>query len=683
MKDKEMLQVKRSSMTAGIVLAVMFFCGTASADYRFDDLGGASGISFQWMVLNTAGQTFGGSHSEPIDIRGRLVLDTNADLEVLSGSSTTPLTNRELSAMFWVVAMETGPGRFTMNFGSDEILNNDDVPDPSTPDIGLGTTVYEYSSGTPFTSLYSSYKLSGGQSTGNKDYFTPLWNRYEMSVSKTSGSSSTYDTVRQVINFHLNPNTLPSQTINRPIIIANVAKGTAEDAPLELRMTLRENSSAGNIVSFHHDRWSVNSPLSTGSDQWVFVPVDSFSSITTSPKYYFLTTEVANHTSIRYAAQDSYTNNAVYPVEWRFDLPRYQGTTDIRRRFNLDTMSHMAPGLVSVYNRSFNINEQNKRPLRVYAVDDDKRNGIFDLVVNHNVIYGEQLGTKYERRGTSSLNFYEVTAYRPRPYSMDFYKKIAERTRSSSEEVSVPSNLSFGAGSITHEDISMPAKAIRYFTVNQTIPGNYRKSAGADAVLPLHITMNIPVTEIQDRDWYNDMLNEWHTTGNIQNLFRENFDICLMVQTDGKNNPWNMSEELERLRVYEDQVKVFLDEDRGATTQDNTQGVITVSFIVYLMDGTRDNKRPELSVVTDGTASDEHSYIVLRDGTADDKWNMTFFIAPAGDYVNNTYVVKVDSGDNAAGGAGDAGSADSSGCSAGTIGVSGFAVLLYFVRRGR
>ena len=152
--------------------------------------------------------------------------------------------------------------------------------------------------------------------------------------------------------------------------------------------------------------------------------------------------------------------------------------------------------------------------------------------------------------------------------------------------------------------------------------------------MPLHITINIPVTQINDRDWWNDMLTEWRNSGSIEEMFADKFEIYLLTETNGTANPWNLSQELIDKGIYSDQIKVFFDEERGRITQDNDRGLITVSFIVMLMNGTRDGVRPELSIVSDDSVTQEKDYIVIRDGNDDNKWNMTFFIAPSGYVVN-------------------------------------------------
>ena len=146
-------------------------------------------------------------------------------------------------------------------------------------------------------------------------------------------------------------------------------------------------------------------------------------------------------------------------------------------------------------------------------------------------------------------------------------------------------------------------------------------------MLPLHITINIPVTLIGDNVWWDEMLKVWRNTGRIEDMFANKYDLYLRA---GDDNVWNLTQELRDKGYYNELVKVFLDEDRGRLTQDNYSGLLTISFIVMLMDGTRDGVRPELSIVPDNSVSQQNNYIIIRDGNPDNRWNMTFFVAPSG-----------------------------------------------------
>ena len=149
-----------------------------------------------------------------------------------------------------------------------------------------------------------------------------------------------------------------------------------------------------------------------------------------------------------------------------------------------------------------------------------------------------------------------------------------------------------------------------------------------------------------------------------------------MTETNSKNNPWDLSEHLWEKGQYEKQIHVFYNPDMGKSTNDNDSGVITVSFIAMMMDGTRDGVRPELSVVEDHTIDSDNEYIIIRDSNKDNYWKMTFIVAPADLYVN--------SGSASTGSSGSSNSKSGGGCevlSAGFALVS--AALFVFLRRRR
>ena len=611
--------MKRFSIAAGvlIILAVLS-CSNANADYQFDDLQGPSGISYQWMILNNAANTFGASHEYAIDVSGDIITTGDAILNVLNGDSVNEITDRSLHT-FYIVAVD-GHAEFDMNFRSPAMRF-----DVATPNLALTTITNE--NDVPYIDTKTPIDVPTGD-------YDPLWRNYRFVIDRNRDTGR-YDTVAQYFYFQQNPAVSPSQGIPRPMVIANVSPYTAQEEPLELRMTLRDSSNNdGNITAYDRDTWYMNDNKTTGGLQWVFVPVDNLNTDNTRINYY-LTTEVVNHTSYRYAAYDgqSSVNTWVYPSMWRFDLPRIQGATDIEHEFQLAPASHIAPGLVSVYRRAYNVNETNKRPLRLFPVDDVYGTGLYDLRLNHRIIYGKRLGETYKYPASEGrFNLFEITAYQPRPNDgMNFYNNIA-RITGSTKTVS-PATSNFTSSSVSRTRNSIPNEAIQYFTVNHSIPGQLRSST-VEGILPLHITINIPVTLIDDRDWWNDMLTEWRNSGNVGEMFADKFEIYLLTETDGKANPWNLSQELMKKGVYSDQIKVFFDEERGRITQDNDRGLITVSFIVMLMNGTRDGVRPELSIVADDSVTQEKDYIVIRDGNDDNKWNMTFFIAPSGYVVN-------------------------------------------------
>ena len=171
------------------------------------------------------------------------------------------------------------------------------------------------------------------------------------------------------------------------------------------------------------------------------------------------------------------------------------------------------------------------------------------------------------------------------------------------------------------------------------------------------------------------MLEVWRNTGRIEDMFANKYELYLRA---GEDNIWNLTQELKKLGYYNELVKVFLDEERGRLTQDNYSGLITVSFIVMLMDGTRDGLRPELSVIPDNSVSQQNNYIVVRDGTLDNRWNMTFFVAPAG-WQDNPISVNTDTNTES----GTQGVGGGSGGGTCSLGFAGLLTMALFLFRGK
>ena len=277
------------------------------------------------------------------------------------------------------------------------------------------------------------------------------------------------------------------------------------------------------------------------------------------------------------------------------------------------------------------------------------------MSLNHRIIFGKRLGETYRYPAQEGrFNLVEVTAFQPRLASTTFYDDVA-RVTNGSGTVSVPTAQLFSASSIKRDVIA--DDVLQYFTVDQNIPSGVR-SSNSEGMLPLHITFNIPVTLINDNAWWNEMLKVWRNTGRIEDMFANKYDLYLRA---GESNVWNLTQELKDKGFYNELVKVFLDEDRGRLTQDNYSGLLTISFIVMLMDGTRDGKRPELSIVPDNSIAQQNNYIVVRDGTQDNRWNMTFFGAPSGWQDNPNY-------NN---GNGNSGNTETEGLSSGSSGGGG------------
>ena len=634
-----------------ISLAVTFvFTGVCLAGYEFDDLKG-NAFTAQWVAINQIGGTFGGNYDEAVQISTDIITDNDdfSTVNVLNGRSDDDIDDRELHVLFLLIA--DGKAQFYLDLKAEE----------KSFDIATPTPYLSTRGATTYTNAF----LPLGQPDG----MDATWRRFAYTLSRTN--PETYDTVVQEILFMQNP-AAPSQSVPRPLVISNVANNelTAAEVPLIVRMTLRDGSSkSSNIVASDTVEWDMTGDKEVGGNELVFVPIDDESLLTDNRKInLYLTTEVINHTSVRYAATtyDSY-GDFEYPSYWKFDLARDQGTTYVDREFQLARKAHIAPGLVTVFKRKYDVNEENKRPLMLYPIDDVSV-GTRSLRLNHKIIFGKRLGDTYkEKSSNGNFNLIEVTAFQPRPAGDEFYDNVKSVTNAKGA-VNIPTSSTFGASSISRSE-QMESTVLQHFTLSQVIPANLRTNDD-EGILPVHITFNIPVTNIEDRDWLNQIIMLNNSGNRLEDAFFEKYQISLLTETDSKANPWNLSQELQKLNQYNKQIHVYYNPDTGSSTRDNEKGVITVSFIAMLMDGTRDGVRPQLSVVADHSITSDNDYIVIRDGNKDDRWKMTFFIAPAGYNDNPATTSNVSAGTS---------STSSSGRGCGTVRPEIFAGILLLV----
>ena len=591
---------------------MFLFTGACLAGYEFDDLKG-NAFTAQWMAINQIGGTFGGNFNEAIQVSTDIITDYDdfSTVNILNGRSDEEIDDRELHVLFLVIA--EGQAQFYIDMQTEEKSFDISTPVPYLSTRGALT--------------YRNAFLPEGQPE-DKD---SSWQRFSLTIDRTN--RDTYDTVVQEILFSQSPNSY-SQSVPRPLIISNVSNNelTAEAVPLLIRLILKDGAGRNaNIVACDAIEWDMTGDKDVTGNKLVFVPINDESLLTDTRKInFYLTTEVVNHTSVRYAATpyDSY-GDFVYPDHWKFDLARSQGTTYVDRTFQLARKAHIAPGLVTVFKRKYNVNEENKIPLRLYPVNDSAAIGTQTLRLNHKIVFGKILGDVVK----DSSGLFEVTAFQLRSAGDTFFDEL-KRVTNAKGSVNIPNISTFGASSVKRNE-TMPETVLQHLTIDHVIPANLRVN-NDEGMLPVHIRFNIPVSKINDRTWLNTLIDAQNNGMDIEDIFFEKYQISLLTETNSQANPWNLSQELLYKNQYNKQINVFYDPEKGSSTQDNDKGVITVSFITMLMDGTRDGVRPELSVVEDHSITSDNDYIIIRDGTKDDRWKMTFLIAPTGYYDNPT-----------------------------------------------
>ncbi|GHS98716.1 hypothetical protein AGMMS50276_21030 [Synergistales bacterium] len=594
---------------------MLFTQGRAEAWYRFDDVFGPSGVGAQWMVVTTTNDSGGASTLVRMDTEADLINAPGSAYLTNGGFGPGPL--REAIYTLFLVLPE-GRGILDVNFDYVSSVIPTGAISPMQ-DVNVDAPYYNGSV------VYNVVKTAQG-------FAPPFDYLYELNFAKAGGISG-YQSARGNFIFHQNDKDVPSQTLQVPFIIANVHDGMAQDnrdAWLRINSTMRDNtgtggggSGNGNIVARDKFRWGVQidydpsvegygNEIPDSFKDWVFVPLTVLPIDSNAPINYTIQTDVTNYSGIRYALQryDGYTWHPMTPIRWGFDIPR---VADVPQSIQLDPLSHIPPGLVTTYNQRFNVVTGVKETMHMYPVDPGL--GFRNMIISHRSIFGLNFGS-VAAPGTSVVPAsYIVNGFKflPAQIEVDFLKDVGKIM--SVSDVKQPSLFSM-AGSVAYQYVA--SDAVNSFKLSTTIPGNL--TGNTTGLLPIHVTMNLPKSnQIVSLVW-DKLLDEARSSedGNIREIFSNYFSV-FMRSEDGYNLDlidWlkNRSGDTDAFRKT---VKVFLDEQRN---------VITVHFIALMMDG---GSAPVVRIVNDSTITPtENTYIIIRDGSKNNRWDMTFFTAP-------------------------------------------------------
>ena len=576
------MKVSSLNIWGTIVLAGILLGGApGEARYRFDDLYGPSGEEAQWMVVTGNLDTGGAPTTFPMNTTANFVNAPDSVL-LLNGG----IQSEDIHTLFLVLPETQGTMRVNFNWTPPYLPSN-----AYTQDVLVDHASYQV------------VKTPLSPSSGPEKSF----------LLEFLKSSATHESVRGNFIFHQNPNSTPSQTLQIPFIIANVYNGTAEGKPLLFRSTIRDtaaDSGGGNIVAYDRFDWNVVDDKTVGTDNdWVFVPIPQLP-IDTNTVNYRLSTEVVNYTAIRYAIQryDGYAWAPLYPTRWAFDIP---AVGDIPANIDLDELSHIPPGLVTTYNQNFNVVSGVREAMHLYPVD--PASGFRNLTIAHRSIFGLTLGTA---KDSANPNTYVVTGFQLLSAGSNFLNKVGSAMSVSNVKMPGTADGSI-SGAVNYAYIG--GDVIASFGVETGVPAQMTGKNGT-GLLPLHITFNLPRTNQLVNPQWDSLLQEWRNSGNIHSLFSSAFGLYLR---DSDGNNLDLTEWLKSVDAYDKTVKVFLDEQRN---------VLTVNFIVMLMDGAQSAVR----LVNDTTTVTDNTYIVVMDGNANNNWDMQFFVAPSG-YVSTDH----------------------------------------------
>lgn len=568
----------------------------AAYKYQFDDVYGPSGIGGQWVITTRSydyydqiyeWHTRGEKAATPIEVIGNIVksrdhvYSINGKAEIIP----TPVPTEPINYIFMVI-----PETQVSNFVDFTWVSKDLTPGETyTNDVRIGDIGYR--------------AIKEGLAKPD-----PYTSSFRFDLTKTTDASA-YNTLRTYMVFHQNPTVTPSQTLNIPFVIANVANGTAAANPLDIKTLIRSTTGTGrmgDIVAYDHFTWDVTRDKDFGGDNdWIFVPLPDDQINSHNNIRYPLYVDVRNFCGIRYELQryDDKGVNAtrVFPTQWAMDLPA--DVDDVTPRLYLHQLSHIAPGMITSYEQRYNPVTSAQKIFAMYGVDNDRDSTTpRNLLLKHSTIYGVDLGA-------ASGSGYYVQGFSYLPSNTNFL--IDAACDLSAPELKMPQKTDevvyghVGSGFVT-------ADAASTFEVDSPIPA-YMQYVSSDVIglLPLHVTFNLPKSDQYVVGKWQSYLNEWKRTGDIMDSFYSSFRIH-MHAADGTDQ--DLSKWMKDNGVYASNVKVFMDESKDC---------ITVSFIVMLVD----SKKTTISLLSDKTTNVDRKYLTIRDGNRNDRWDMKFYVS--------------------------------------------------------
>ena len=581
-------------------------------NYRFSDVASSFGAP-QWVVITGSGGTTGDLATNPLFARANFVnkrdhvyVLRSADLVAQASATTkTPGANtvnsKEIGTVFLVMS---GPSAsFTIDFG---------WLFASSSDMGLSQKILvEHGAynceGSEVLSLPVAAVTSGDSISGDKKPVavqSAPSQKWKFNFSKKSGADTSYETLRGNIIFQQGSATTPVQTLQIPLVIANVCNDTAQKKPLLFKMVLRDPFSAskggvGNIAASSTFEWDVNSDYATANDDdWILVAAKKapFSSNVTP---FQLETRITNYSGVRYALQ-RYDRLPLLNARWVMDID--EAERDVAPNMLLDELSHIPPGLTTIYSQAFDVTSNASSGIfQLYPVPQGKVAKVFRNLsfTCNNVIRGIEIATEPAQNAT-------VTAFNLIPGNSDFLKRVAAEMGVA--KLGMPSAETKFAGKIISGD-QVAGDAIAVAAVSAKIPDALASSGDVRGLLPMQVTFSLPKSDMAVSKRWNELQAEWRRSGNIKDLFSQHFTVSI------RNPKWSNSDLFKWLKsnkVFDKNVKVFMDEERG---------LISVSFIAMLMDG----DSPRIGLVRDRSSASEYSYVVLNDGNKNNMWDLTFY----------------------------------------------------------
>ena len=442
------------------------------------------------------------------------------------------------------------------------------------------------------------------------------------------------------------------ESVKIPLVLAKVFDGPASQPGHELHfdMTLRETSGdleggyvsgdvIGDVITRTKFRWGVaenmTRPLGT-----LFIMTPYGGRMPT----YTLVSRITNRTGTRYRVQRYDTLGVpasddviggrsprdLSPLYWLYDL-----TPDLYRSlpayFLLDEQSQVAPGLVTVYENKVDTTYGSSESFRLYPFSDEGKK--HDLRLTYRRIGGmTRLGRVYSSVAGNRYRW-RVTAF-----GMTFADVVKNETNTEREltllmgKPPVMSQAGYGFSGVA--DRYIKADALNAFEIDAMVPAGLvsmdtevlSRDASGDvaasrdvpaqvALLPVQIRLRIPRQEQL-------LVGRWDELDRAEDdrlldLFAQ-FGTIWVRSSSTNEYDMNLLTALGNRGVSpRDCIRAFIHDD-----------ALYLDFIVLLADAK--SPKAQYTAFCEVVKDDEVPYILLGDGAANKRWNLSFYVAATG-----------------------------------------------------
>ena len=428
------------------------------------------------------------------------------------------------------------------------------------------------------------------------------------------------------------------ESINVPLVVANVHDGPASDPGNELYfdMTIQETSGdlsggyvsgdvIGDVITRTKFRWGVSDNM-TRNLGTLFIMTPYGGRMPT----YTLLSRITNRTGTRYRVQRYDTLGVPAsddliggrsPRDLYGSLPAY---------FLLDEQSQVAPGLVTVYRNKIDTTYGSSESFRLYPFSDEGKK--YDLRLSYRRIGGmTRLGRVYSQF-TGNRYRWRATAFH-----MTFADVVKNETNTEREltlmmgKPPVMPKAGYGFGGVSDKYIK--ADALNSFEIASLVPADLvsmdqeivSRDASGDvvsrdvptqiAVLPMQIRFCIPRQEQL-------LVGHWEE-------LEQATEAQLLERFARFGTVWVRS-----IRANERDTNLFSAiGNRGADLKECVRAFIHddclyLDLIVLMADAK--SPKAQYTAYCEIVKDDEVPYVLLGDGAADGKWNLSFYVAAAG-----------------------------------------------------